>query len=312
MISVVICTYNRASLLAMCLEALLSEGWPPAVREVCVVDNADDPETRTMVARWSERFPDRVRYDLAPRTGLSHARNLGAAVARGPWLCYLDDDAKIQAGYFGYALDFLDRNPDLACFGGPYQAWFPFGKPRWLWEGFGTMSPLLPAPGYIGTPDLTGGNFWVRKEALAAVGGFPADFGMSGTAIGYAEENVVQARLLASGHRLGFDPRMVIDHAVLPHKLRFSWHLRQWYAHGRDGSRLSGPLPHGELLGRTLRSLAAVPVKLPVASLRWIIRRDYYIQHLVWDVFAPLWFRAGEWAARRMGANRKPVETERP
>jgi glycosyltransferase involved in cell wall biosynthesis len=300
MTSVVICTYKRAFYLEKCLAALLSDGWPPAVREICVIDNADDVATRMLVASWSERFPGSIRYVAESRVGLSHARNKGAEVAVGPWLHYLDDDARIRAGYFDNALDFLTRFPEVVCFGGPYEAWFLHGKPRWMWEDFGTMTPLLPAPGHLDTPELAGGNYWIRKDALLAVGGFPVRYGMSGTSIGYAEENVVQAKLLAAGHRLGFDPRLMVDHAVLPHKLRFSWHLRNWYAHGRDGQRLMRSYNGRQLLGLTLRSLAAVPVKLPGALLRWVMRRDYFRENLVWDVLGPLWFRAGQWSGRRM------------
>ncbi|HZW28066.1 MAG TPA: glycosyltransferase family 2 protein [Trueperaceae bacterium] len=84
--TVVVPTHRRPSLLREALASVAAQTLPPA--QVVVVDDAGDDETRAVVSA----FPG-VEYALNDRArGGSGARNAGAAVARGDWLAFLDDD----------------------------------------------------------------------------------------------------------------------------------------------------------------------------------------------------------------------------
>ena len=91
LISAVICTYNRADLLAGAIESLLEQTLNPAHREIIVVDNASTDGTRAVVEQFA---PDGVRYVLETRQGLGYARNRGWQEARGEFVAYIDDDAR--------------------------------------------------------------------------------------------------------------------------------------------------------------------------------------------------------------------------
>jgi glycosyltransferase involved in cell wall biosynthesis len=88
-VSVVIPTRNRWRLLSR--HALPSAlGQEGVELEIVVVDDASDDETG---ARLSELGDPRVRVVVhEARRGLAAARNSGAAIARGTWLSFLDDD----------------------------------------------------------------------------------------------------------------------------------------------------------------------------------------------------------------------------
>src|SRR4051794_34503423 len=62
-ISVVLCTYNRASLLVDALTALVCQADPPSY-EVVVVDNNSSDDTRAVIARFAAS--GNIRYTCEP------------------------------------------------------------------------------------------------------------------------------------------------------------------------------------------------------------------------------------------------------
>lgn len=94
MVTVAVCTRDRASDLAICLDALRALDYPAL--DVLVVDNApSNEETATLVAT---RFPS-VRYIREPRPGLDWARNRAILEARGEIIAYTDDDVVVDPGW---------------------------------------------------------------------------------------------------------------------------------------------------------------------------------------------------------------------
>jgi len=57
--------------------------------ELIVVDDGSDDDTGAMVAGFCD---PRIRYIFTENKGVSAARNRGIALARYPWICFLDSD----------------------------------------------------------------------------------------------------------------------------------------------------------------------------------------------------------------------------
>jgi len=91
MISVIVCTYNRAELLRELLPTLCEQTVAFTQYEVIVIDNGSTDHTKTVAAVFAARYPQ-VRYCYEPRQGLSHARNRGWQEAKGDYVAYIDDD----------------------------------------------------------------------------------------------------------------------------------------------------------------------------------------------------------------------------
>ena len=88
MISVIIPTYNRASLLPRALDSVLRQTWEDL--EVIVVDDASRDDTPQVMAACTD---PRVRYiRLEKNSGACVARNTGVAQARGEWIAFQDSD----------------------------------------------------------------------------------------------------------------------------------------------------------------------------------------------------------------------------
>jgi glycosyltransferase involved in cell wall biosynthesis len=85
-VSVVIPTYNRATLLARAIESALGQTVMPA--EVLVVDDGSTDHTRHVIAG----FGSRVRYLFQENAGVSVARNTGVREASADWVAFLDSD----------------------------------------------------------------------------------------------------------------------------------------------------------------------------------------------------------------------------
>ena len=94
LISVVVCTFNRADLLETSLEALDEQILESSEYEVIVVDNNSTDNTLNVVEELCNRLTS-LRYCFEPNQGLSHARNRGWREAMGEYVAYIDDDCKV-------------------------------------------------------------------------------------------------------------------------------------------------------------------------------------------------------------------------
>ena len=90
LLSVVICTRNRADLLGRMLESLCGQTLDRAAYEVVVVDDGSEDRTREVARGFEGRLP--VRYSYQRNAGLASARNHGVFLSRGELLLFLDDD----------------------------------------------------------------------------------------------------------------------------------------------------------------------------------------------------------------------------
>ncbi len=115
-LSIVICTFQRPDLLEPCLESCLAQTeLEPGSMEVVVVDNCPDGSAKPLVDRLMP--PDgepALHYVNEQRTNLSHARNTGAATARGELLAYVDDDNVLPPRWSRIAIDLMaEKRADI-------------------------------------------------------------------------------------------------------------------------------------------------------------------------------------------------------
>ena len=94
LITIAICTYNRADSLSRTLQSLAAMRLPPRVDwEVVVVNNNSTDHTDAVIASFSgSRLP--IRREFEPRRGLSRARNRAVDTADGDYILWTDDDCR--------------------------------------------------------------------------------------------------------------------------------------------------------------------------------------------------------------------------
>ena len=109
-ISVIIPTYNRASMVCECVASVLATGWPEL--DLIVVDDFSPDNTAEELKR---RFGQdrRVRYLRNERNSFQAvSRNNGAKVATGEYFFFLDDDNKVDTAVFTELIAVFGRHPD--------------------------------------------------------------------------------------------------------------------------------------------------------------------------------------------------------
>lgn len=102
-ISVVIVTYNRPQDLKKCLESVAAQTFRP--REVLVIDNAGDGETKRVVESQRAHYVPQKREN-----SLTVARNLGVSLAHGDIISFLDDDVVLDKNYYKEMNNFFESN----------------------------------------------------------------------------------------------------------------------------------------------------------------------------------------------------------
>ena len=145
--SVVICTYNRAAILAEALTSVLAQVIPAGVSfETIVADDGSTDDTTEVVARVARNTRIPVRHLALPHGGVAAARNAGVEAARGEWVAFIDDDEMASPTWLAELLA-TARRQDVDCVSGrndlaPSQP-PPFAIPE-------TVRKLLGDNGFMG------------------------------------------------------------------------------------------------------------------------------------------------------------------
>jgi len=293
MISVVVCTYNRADLLKGALESLCEQTLHPSEYEVIVVDNNSSDNTYEVVAGF-DHFGN-VRYCTETRQGLSHARNRGWNEARGEYVGYLDDDCKAPTDWLTMARDVI-RRLSPAVFGGPYSPFYSAPRPAWFKDHYGSSHKGEEARALAQNEYLSGGNVFFRRSLLEEFNGFDPRFGMRGDSLGYGEETVMQRRIRANrrDELIYYDPKLYVYHLVSPQKMSLRWIARQRFVDGRYSHLVfqrdkTTPTSRAQVLRAMIRTLLAFGWDM----IRGVFKRDHarypYIQNYLYEhVFAHL------------------------
>lgn len=181
-ISIIIPVYGLADVTRQCLDVLLAN--PPSVcdREIIVVDDA----SRDATAEMLQSYGDAIRVVTHPRNlGFSHGCNDGAAIARGRFLVFLNNDTIPQDGWLDALYSYAMRHPEAAIVGS--KLLYPDGTiqhagmamdadrfPRHLYLGFPADHPAVNKSRRF--PMVTGASLFIARGTFEAAGGFDTAF----------------------------------------------------------------------------------------------------------------------------------------
>lgn len=164
-ISVVIPTHLRPALLQEAIDSVVAQTLPP--HEIIVVDDADDPDTKEVVARSLETASFPIRHVVNAVGGVCHSRNIGAFAATSAWIAMLDDDDT-------WAPSFLKDLSDRLATGGADMA--ISGLVRHEAQREPTLrhqlDDLTSENVLKQNGSLTGSNFIISKTSYEQIGGF--------------------------------------------------------------------------------------------------------------------------------------------
>jgi glycosyltransferase involved in cell wall biosynthesis len=296
MVSVVLCTYNRAQSLSWALESVAAQTLPHLLEwEVVVVDNNSRDQTREVVEDFCRRYPCRFRYVFEPNQGLSHARNAGIREARGGVLAFMDDDVTVEPGWLDNLTAPL-RNGDWAGSGGMTLPPGTFTPPHWLapdgpYNMLGVLCAYFNAGDKAGELDQApyGTNMAFRKQMFEKYGGFRIDLSRCAGNTMSNEDTEFGRRLMKAGERLRYEPSAVVRHPVPVDRITKEYFLAFWFDYGRAFVREWGPKPAVLGIPRPYFNILKLATVVMIQKIgRWVLslnpQRRFYNKCRVWMV----------------------------
>lgn len=219
-LSIVIVTFHVKPFISLCLDSIRQSDYDDY--EIIAVDNASKDGSADWIA---EHHPEVRLLRQSDNLGFSKACNIGAGVAQGEYILFLNPDVILEQHYLSMILTFMDANDHVGAVGGAMYD----GSLELLPESKRRFPTLLNSLGRLTKVDklfkgssldyydrregeapmtidvLSGANMCFRRDAFDRVGGFDEDYFMYGEDIdiclqikkaGYSCSYIPDARLI--------------------------------------------------------------------------------------------------------------------
>lgn len=246
MISIIICTHNRAESLTGTLSSLKKvTGVRSCPLELLVVDNNSKDSTKSVVEDFIASLCLPCRYIFESRPGLSYARNAGISQARGNIIAFTDDDVIVHKDWLSNIAAAFARNSCIGIGGRIFPVW-PGPKPSWFQENGPFATPKAIVAFDLGekvcVPESHpyGANMAFRREAFEKYGMFRVDLGRIGSALLGGEDIEYFERLRKAGESVLYIPEVVVHHPVTKERTQKSYFVRWCFSAARTAVRFEG------------------------------------------------------------------------
>jgi glycosyltransferase involved in cell wall biosynthesis len=231
MITLAVCTWNRARLVEKTLRSFTQLDIPAGLEwEVVVVNNNSPDNTAEVLESFTSRLP--LRNFLETNQGIAHARNRAAREARGDIILWTDDDVQVKPNWVRDYMSAIAAHPECGFFGGPVELDFDGSPPAWLVAGLDTVGGAL---GQVRvTDDCAIGitaqlpfncNMAVKREYHLARP-YDTRYGRSAGSLLSGEETVFMQELLRAGVKGWWVPQVPVLHSVPVERQTIS-HIRK-------------------------------------------------------------------------------------
>jgi len=169
-VSVLLPAHDAGRCIAVQLEALAAQELE-APWELIVVDHASSDDTADVVRSFLPRFAHARIVDAGPPMSAAHARNVGAAVAQGELLCFVDADDRVAPGW----LEAMTSGLAVAdAVGGLMIAYVRDRRGAERVVDAATTDLTTNDLGFL--PSTATSNFGIRRAAFQMLGGFDESF----------------------------------------------------------------------------------------------------------------------------------------
>jgi glycosyltransferase involved in cell wall biosynthesis len=231
-ITVVVCTFNRYSVLPRCLASLASQTLDAEEYEVLIIDNSNDHAARDGFWR-NFRLAENFRVVMLEKSGLSRARNIALAEAVAPLIAFIDDDALASPGWTEALVKaFRTQGAPTVVFGPVRPIWPNGHAPSWIAPEFQaafTILDLGATSRLAGEHEYGfGANMAFSVAHARQAGGFLENLGRSGRSLISGEDLHLQSEMEKTGQNRYYAADAVVDHHVHEDRLSRSWILARF------------------------------------------------------------------------------------
>ena len=211
-VSIIIPTFNKWEYTWKCLMAI-AENTRDVVHEVIIVDNASSDDTALALPHLDDVRVQRNAENL----GFAKASNQGAAMARGKYFMFLNNDTEPRPGWLSSMLKVADADPNVAIVGS--KLLFPDGTIQHGGVLFSYAGPLPISPFHLhyrqpaavsnqvlSLRAVTAACMLMRPDVFRAVGGFDEGFRN-----GYEDVDLC-LKVWKTGAKIIYTPDSVVVH----------------------------------------------------------------------------------------------------
>lgn len=307
MISIVVCTFNRASVLQKMLESFYRQKQVCEIRhELMIVDNNSSDDTAVVVREFVKK--GNASYYLEANQGLSFARNRGITESKGEFISFLDDDVLVDENWLSSVKACFDET-DADVVGGRVSLKFEADPDKWVKGLFrkclsevdlGTSRKVLS-----NGDSLYGANLSFRRKVFDSVGLFDISAGRRKYELLSGEETDMVRRVLANKGKVLYDPDVFVEHLIGTERLQWHYFVTRAAADGQTQELLEPVASRGFQFLRVCRAAAGF---LKSGYIRYTIlprAKNSYEQKLAEFLFLRRWSYLTARFARLMQQLRK-------
>lgn len=211
MISVIVPTYNNASILSKSLSTWTKQSICVSDYEVIVVDNNSKDNTQDVIQEFETRY-NNIHYLKEIRPGATNARHTGARVAKGEILVFADDDGLYNTECLVAIADAFEQLKDTEALACKIDILWDRVAPEWIklyafMQGQLDYGPELKK-GY--NLYFNSGLFAIKKTTFEELYGFNPDL-IGGRLIGDGDTGLV-IKMWKARKLIGWTPFAVMQH----------------------------------------------------------------------------------------------------
>lgn len=197
--SVIVCTYNRSTLLRRLLESLERQTIPLESFEIIVVDDGSNDDTPVVCQEMAARM-NNIRYiRLSSNSGLSAAGNRAVAESASQYLLFTDDDCLPHTHWVEEMCAGLN---DFDIVAGAIAS--PLANYVKLCHNIAQFFPFMPGQKSSTMDFIAGANMGIRARAMKEIGEFNINSVIPDM------EFILRAR--EKGFKIGYTPGAMITH----------------------------------------------------------------------------------------------------
>lgn len=221
--SFIIPCFNRADEVQELLESFTKLKPVDGVQfEIIFVDGSPTEILKPVIEAFAAKLP--VHHEHKPKLPISPSRNLGAQLAKGDYLIFLDSDVILPEDYLIHVDSFLQSN-HADSFGGPDKAHESFTDTQkaisYAMTSFLTTGGIRGGKQHMHKFNPRGFNMGIRKSVFNAVHGY--------SSMTCGEDIELSIRIIEAGYAVKLNPEAYVYHK---RRSTFKSFFRQVYRFG--------------------------------------------------------------------------------
>jgi glycosyltransferase involved in cell wall biosynthesis len=283
LLSVVICTYNRANYLEKVLQSLLEQNVDIDNYEILVIDNNSNDNTKQVIEKF-QKLSQRIRYYFEPNQGIAYSRTAAFTQTNSEIIGFTDDDCIAEPNWIQSIIDSFTLDSNIGVAGGKIDLIWNTEPPLWLndeliaylgYFNLGTEAKYISGEIYF-----FGANVAFRRDKIKSHQ-FDTNLGMTGDKIGCNEEIQFQVNARKSGTISYYNPGMQIFHHVRKESNSIKWMKKRLLIQGKTNA-LGENNEHLNLFQRLRMFAAIIYLSIFIIGLNIVKSDKLYSKYLIY------------------------------